>query len=63
MARTTEASTQTVSVPKKYRLWCSEKDNHAGADRSFGAKLRMEFYPDDLTEAVIDALWTGGLLS
>lgn len=28
---------------KKIRLWCDLNDDHAGIDRSFEAKLRMEF--------------------
>jgi hypothetical protein len=32
----------------KIRLWCSEKNDHAGAVSSFETKERMEFYPDDL---------------
>jgi len=31
---------------KKVRLWCSEKDDHAGFGRE--GKERMEFYPDEL---------------
>ena len=33
---------------KKVRLWCSEKDDHAGAVSSSESKNRMEFYPSDL---------------
>jgi hypothetical protein len=33
---------------RKFRLWCSHKDDHAGAVSSSFAKERMEFYPDDL---------------
>ena len=33
---------------RKIRLWCSEKWDHAGAVSSWDAKLRMEFYPDEL---------------
>ena len=33
---------------RKIRLWCSEKDDHAGVVSSFEGKERMEFYPDDL---------------
>ena len=33
---------------RKIRLWCSEKDDHAGAVSSSEGKERMEFYPDDL---------------
>jgi hypothetical protein len=35
---------------RKIRLWCSEKDDHAGAVSSFAAKNRMEFYPDQLMD-------------
>lgn len=45
---------------RKYRLWCSLKDDHAGFDP--GGKLRMEFYPDELSAAAIDKLWQGDLL-
>jgi hypothetical protein len=31
---------------RKIRLWCSEKDDHAGPVSSLGSKNRMEFYPD-----------------
>jgi hypothetical protein len=33
---------------RKIRLWCSEKDDHAGAVSSFASKNRMEFYPNEL---------------
>ena len=33
---------------RKIRLWCSEKDDHAGVVPSFAGKNRMEFYPDQL---------------
>jgi hypothetical protein len=48
---------------KKYRLWCSEKDDHEGAVPSTVGKLRMEFYPDELPAEVIDRLWSENLLS
>lgn len=38
---------------RKVRLWCSEKDDHAGAVSSSVAKERMEFYPDELVKAGI----------
>jgi hypothetical protein len=47
---------------RKYRLWCSEKDDHAGAVSSVG-KDRMEFYPRDLAPGVEDALWRDDVLS
>jgi hypothetical protein len=33
---------------RKFRLWCSEKDDHAGAVSNTESKLRMEFYPDEI---------------
>ena len=42
---------------RKYRLWCSHKDDHAGAVAGTAGKLRMEFYPDQLPEGVEDRLW------
>ena len=33
---------------RKYRLWCSDHDDHCGAVSSFETKGRMEFYPDQL---------------
>jgi hypothetical protein len=48
---------------RKYRLWCSKCDDHAGAVPSVGAKLRMEFFPDRLGAGVEDRLWQGNLLN
>ena len=48
---------------RKYRLWCSEKDDHAGVLSSPDAKPRMEFYPDQLEPGVEDRLWADGLLT
>ncbi len=48
---------------RKYRLWCSEKDDHAGIRSSIEGKLRMEFYPDELPTGLEDALWDSDLLS
>lgn len=47
---------------KQYRLWCSEKDDHAGAVSDFFAKERMEFYPDQLPAEMIERLWSGNLI-
>ena len=33
---------------RKFRLWCSEKEDHGGAVPSITAKERMEYYSDDL---------------
>lgn len=33
---------------RKIRLWCSAKEDHAGAVRNPSTKERMEFYPDEL---------------
>ncbi len=46
---------------RKYRLWCSEKDDHAGAVPTISGKLRMEFYPDQLAPDVEDKLWDYGI--
>ena|SRR5690349_13085758 len=35
---------------RKFRLWCSEKDDHAGAIPDSVSKERMEFYPGELRE-------------
>jgi hypothetical protein len=48
---------------RKYRLWCSEKDDHAGAVNSTDGKWRMEFYPDQMSPGVEDQLWQGDLLN
>ncbi len=37
---------------RKYRLWCSDKDDHAGAVSDHTSKERMEFYPDELPPGV-----------
>jgi hypothetical protein len=47
---------------KKYRLWCSEKDDHAGVVSGFEGKQRMEFYPNQLPEGVEDLLWASGMI-
>jgi hypothetical protein len=44
----------------KYRLWCSEKDDHAGIGHV--GKERMEFYPRELPDEVLDGLWASGLI-
>ena len=48
---------------RKYRLWCSEKHDHAGAVSGIEAKMRMEFYPDELPAGVEDRLWSKGLVA
>ncbi|TPG45694.1 hypothetical protein EAH89_26185 [Roseomonas nepalensis] len=47
---------------RKYRLWCSEKEDHAGAVRTNEGKLRMEFYPRELAPGVENELWQSDLL-
>jgi hypothetical protein len=42
---------------RKYRLWCSEKDDHAGVISSGASKERMEFYPDELEPGLEDRIW------
>jgi hypothetical protein len=48
---------------RKYRLWCSEKDDHAGSVPTFEGKMRMEFYPDELAPGVEDRLWARRLVN
>lgn len=47
---------------KKYRLWCSEEDDHAGVISDLNSKERMEFYPDTLPPGLEEALWRSNLL-
>jgi hypothetical protein len=47
---------------RKYRMWCSEKDDHAGAVSSLATKHRMEFYPDQLPRGVEEQLWSSPIL-
>ncbi len=47
---------------RKYRLWCSLKSDHAGAVSSPWSKQRMEFYPDELPEPLLDTLWRNNAL-
>ncbi len=47
---------------RKYRLWCSEKDDHAGWVSCRETKDRMEFYPDQLPAGLEEELWAGNLL-
>ncbi len=51
------------SKVRKYRLWCTEKDDHAGIRSTPTAKERMEFYPDHLGDEIVDQFWNGDLLS
>lgn len=48
---------------RKYRLWCSEKEDHGGAVPSIAAKQRMEFYPDELQPGVEDRIWDENFLA
>jgi hypothetical protein len=47
---------------RKYRVWCSEHDDHAGAVNSWSGKLRMEFYPDQLPSEMIEVFENSGNL-
>ena len=47
---------------RKYRLWCSEKDDHGGVRSGSHGKLRMTFYPDQLPDGYEDRLWKDDLL-
>ena len=42
---------------RNYRLWCTEKDDHAGIVSSFEGKERMQFDSGELPAATLDALW------
>jgi hypothetical protein len=48
---------------RKYRLWCSEKDDHEGSVSTRWSKERMEFYPDELAPGVEDKLWERGIVN
>jgi hypothetical protein len=37
---------------RKYRMWCSEKGDHAGAISDSVSKQRMEFYPDEIPDDI-----------
>lgn len=47
---------------RRYRLWCSLKDDHAGAVSSSEGKQRMEFHPNELPELLVDHLWKNDLM-
>lgn len=47
---------------REYRLWCSLKNDHAGAVSSFVGKDRIEFYPDRLPPQLVERVWQGDLL-
>lgn len=46
----------------KYRLWCDEKNDHAGTVSSLVAKDRMEFYPDQISDECIRQLNAAGIM-
>jgi hypothetical protein len=47
----------SFETTRKVRLWCSEKDAHAGSVRSWAGKERMEFYPDKLPKLICEAVF------
>jgi hypothetical protein len=47
---------------RKYRLWCSEKGDHAGAISSNVSKHRMEFYRNELEPGIEDRIWQDKVL-
>ena len=47
----------TFATARKVRLWCSEKDDRAGAISSWVGKERMEFYPDRLPKPIFEAVF------
>lgn len=42
---------------RKIRMWCSDKDDHAGTVSSWVSKERMEFYPDKVSDDLRDFVW------
>ena len=42
---------------RKIRMWCSDKDDHAGTVSSWIGKERMEFYPDRIPEDLKGFVW------
>jgi ureidoglycolate lyase len=42
---------------RKYRIWCTLKGDHAGVLSSREGKQRMEFYPDELPDDLLDWAW------
>ncbi|MGR3716525.1 MAG: ureidoglycolate lyase [Thermohalobaculum sp.] len=47
---------------RKYRVWCTLKDDHAGILSSYEGKQRMEFYPDELPAELLDWAWETGMV-
>ncbi len=47
---------------RKYRVWCALKGDHAGVLSSYEAKQRMEFYPDELPDELLDWAWQTGMV-
>jgi ureidoglycolate lyase len=47
---------------RKYRVWCTEKGDHAGVLSSYEGKRRMEFYPDELSEELLDWAWEADMV-
>jgi len=49
-----DRKTNDVKFVRKYRLWCSAKWDHAGSRASWTAKQRMEFYPDQVSDDLLE---------
>ena len=47
---------------RKYRVWCTLKGDHAGILSSHEGKQRMEFYPDELPDELLDWAWDSGMV-
>jgi len=48
---------------RKYRFWCTEKDDHAGMPGGgYEGKIRMEFYPDQVPTEYLDAFLSGRIV-
>ena len=49
-----DRKTNDLKFVRKYRLWCSEKYDHAGACSDWIAKERMEFYPGQVSDVLLE---------
>ncbi|MFQ5566467.1 MAG: ureidoglycolate lyase, partial [Paracoccaceae bacterium] len=47
---------------RKYRIWCSLKGDHSGILGSYEGKQRMEFYPDELPDELLDWAWANDMV-
>ena len=47
---------ENYETARKVRLWCSDKGDHQGILNNGNGK-RMEFYPDELPDEILDAVF------